>query len=257
MATTVRVRANALALFLAIAVVAAAATACESGPARAQHISAGCPGGGRVALTFDDGPNPPFTDSVLDLLTGAHVTATFFVEGEAAEANPAAVKREATLGMAVGSHSFSHADDLASSSQSTIAGDTARADDALAAALGYRPSVYRAPYGRTSPAMLSVLRSAGYTSIGWDVDSADWSDADVDAIVSNVVDHVHPGAIILMHDGGLGGGNPDRSRTLSALPRIIEGLRARGYTFATVPELIGVLPARIPGTHREATCSAS
>jgi hypothetical protein len=98
------------------------------------------------------------------------------------------------------------------------------------AAAGFAPALYRAPYGHTGDTMLRVLGTEGYTSIGWDIDSTDWSDASVDAIVSSVLDQAHPGAIVLMHDGGLGGGNPERTTTLAALPRIIDGLAARAQT---------------------------
>jgi peptidoglycan/xylan/chitin deacetylase (PgdA/CDA1 family) len=91
--------------------------------------------------------------------------------------------------------------------------------------------------------------------VGWDVDSTDWSGASVDQVVSRVLEGVHPGAIVLMHDGGLGGGNPDRATTVAALPRIIDGLRARGYSFVTVPELTGA-PAQ-HGHKRRSPCSGS
>jgi peptidoglycan/xylan/chitin deacetylase (PgdA/CDA1 family) len=103
--------------------------------------------------------------------------------------------------------------------------------------------------------MLVELRARGYVSIGWEVDSTDWSSASADEVVSSVLDQVRPGSIVLMHDGGLGGGNPDRSTTVAALPRIIDGLRSRGYSFATVPELTGA-PGEHGGTRRP-TCSAN
>ena len=86
---------------------------------------------------------------------------------------------------------------------------------------------------------------------GWDVDSRDWSsDATVNDIVSNVLSNSHPGAIVLMHDGGLGGGNPDRTRTIEALPRIIDGLHAAGYAVVTIPDATG-LPLQQSGSTAE------
>jgi peptidoglycan/xylan/chitin deacetylase (PgdA/CDA1 family) len=124
-------------------------------------------------------------------------------------------------------------------SQEAFAADLVRAEDALVSATGARPEFYRSPFGHTSNTMLEEERRRGYTSIGWDIDSEDWSDAAVDRVVSNVLDQAHNGAIVLMHDGGLGGGNADRSTTLAAVPRIIDGLRGMGYGFATVPEITG------------------
>jgi peptidoglycan/xylan/chitin deacetylase (PgdA/CDA1 family) len=230
-------------------------TACGAGAAKAEHLSFGCRDGRRVALTFDDGPNPPYTEQILGILQSRNAVATFFDEGQAAEAHPDVVERELALGMAVGSHSYAHAADLPAMSRADFARDLRQADAALAPALGYQPGLYRAPYGHTSDNMLAELRRAGYVSIGWDVDSTDWSDASPDQVVRSVLDNAHPGAIVLIHDGGLGGGNADRSATITALPRIIDGLRERGYALVTVPELTGA-PAEHGGTRRSA-CSAN
>lgn len=243
-----------IALTLIAGLVSALAGGCAAAPARAQHLSSGCRGERRIALTFDDGPNPPHTQRILDLLGAAGARATFFDEGEAAAAHPDVVREELARGMAVGSHSWSHSRDLPSMSHADFAADLRRAEDALAPLLGQRPALYRAPYGHTSDTMLEELRRDGYVSVGWDVDSADWSDAEADRVVTNVLEGAHPGAIVLMHDGGLGGGNPDRSTTLAALPRILDGLRQRGYELVTVPELTGAPEVQGAVSQREAAC---
>lgn len=229
-------------------------SACDGSISKAEHLSYGCREGRRLALTFDDGPNPPYTEQILDILQSHDATATFFDAGQAVESRPDLVRRELALGMAVGSHSYTHGKDLPVMSRGDFARDLGRAESALTPALGYRPGLYRAPYGHTSDNMLVELRRAGYTSIGWDLDSTDWSDATADQVVRSVLDNAHPGAIILLHDGGLGGGNPVRSTTLAALPRIIDGLREQGYALVTVPEITGA-PAEHGGKRRPA-CSA-
>jgi peptidoglycan/xylan/chitin deacetylase (PgdA/CDA1 family) len=88
--------------------------------------------------------------------------------------------------------------------------------------------------------MLRGLYRTGYVSIGWDIDSGDWNDVPSDQIVENVLSEAHPGGIVLLHDGGIGGGNPNRAATVEALPRILDGLRERGYEPVTVPDLTGV-----------------
>jgi len=88
--------------------------------------------------------------------------------------------------------------------------------------------------------MLRGLYRAGYVSIGWDIDSEDWRDVPSDQIVEKVLSEAHPGGIVLLHDGGIGAGNPDRTATVEALPRILDGLRQRGYEPVTVPDLTGV-----------------
>ncbi len=241
---------------LLLAVALAGASACGASGAQAQHVSAGCRHARRIALTFDDGPNPPYTPQLLDALSAGGARATFFDEGEAAAADPVDVRREIAGGMAVGSHSFSHSKSLPTMPRARFAADLRRAEDVLTPLLGFRPALYRAPYGHTSRTMLRALRHAGYVSIGWDVDSGDWrSDATPDAIVANVLKRAHPGAIVLMHAGGLGGGNPDRHATVQALPRIIEALRQQGYELVTVPELTG-LPER-QGETGAGSCLAS
>ena len=230
--------------------------ACSGGAARADHWSAGCREGHRIALTFDDGPNPPFTEQILAILESHNAVATFFDEGQAAESGPDVVRREVALGMAVGSHSYTHAKNLPDVRRGDFVRDVQQAEDALTPLLGYRPALYRAPYGDTSDTMLAALHDAGYVSVGWDVDATDWKlDASADDVVGNVLDQVHPGAIVLMHDGGLGGGTADRSATVAALPRIIDGLRNRGYAFATIPDLTGA-PAE-HGGQRRSVCWAN
>jgi len=212
---------------------------CNSGVPQATHLSSGCSERRQVALTFDDGPNPPYTQQILDILHAHDAKATFFVEGEAAAAHPDLVRQESELGMAVGSHSYAHSENLVTGSDDFEA-DLKRAEVVLEGILGYRPRLYRAPYGHTSEAMLRGLYRAGYVSIGWDTDSEDWSDIPSDQIVENVLSEAHPGGIILLHDGGIGGGNPDRTATVEALPRILDGLRQQGYEPVTVPDLTGV-----------------
>lgn len=243
------------ALLIAAALFGALAASCFAPAAESEHLSYGCRDDHRVALTFDDGPNPPYTEEILAILVAHRATATFFNEGQAVEAHPELVTRESDDGMAVGLHSYTHSQDLPLMTRGEFARDLQRAENALTAALGYTPGLYRAPYGHASHNMLVELRARGYVSIGWEVDSTDWSSASADQVVDSVLDQVQPGSIILMHDGGLGGGNPDRSTTVAALPRIILGLRARGYSFATVPELTGA-----PGEHggaRRLACSAN
>jgi peptidoglycan/xylan/chitin deacetylase (PgdA/CDA1 family) len=213
---------------------------CSSGAPKATHLSSGCSDRRQVALTFDDGPNPPYTQQILDILRVYNAKATFFVEGEAAAAYPDLVRQEGELGMAVGSHSYAHSEDLVLAGSDDFDADLKHAEAVLEGILGYRPRLYRAPYGHTSEAMLRGLYRAGYVSIGWDTDSEDWSDIPSDQIVENVLSGAHPGGIVLLHDGGLGGGNPDRTATIQALPRILDGLRERGYEPVTVPDLTGV-----------------
>jgi peptidoglycan-N-acetylglucosamine deacetylase len=206
--------------------------------AQATHVSSGEDCGRLVALTFDDGPNPPFTQQVLDILTVNGVRATFFVEGEAANEHPDVVRLLDAAGMDVEAHSYGHGDNLATASAADFRLDLEHVTGVLERILGRRPLLYRPPFGKASAMSLKELRSAGYTSVGWDVDSTDWRETDPQKITQEALSHVHPGAIVLLHDGGLSGGNPDRTATIEALPAIIAGLRDRGYELKTVPAIL-------------------
>jgi peptidoglycan/xylan/chitin deacetylase (PgdA/CDA1 family) len=206
--------------------------------AHAAHLSRGNGCSRVVALTFDDGPNPPYTQQIIDVLKRNHARATFFVEGKAAAEHPGGVRLLRDAGMAIGSHSYAHSEDLRMMQATDFRDDLERAEMVLESIVGRKPVLYRAPFGETSATMLQELRSAGYTSIGWDVDSTDWRETAPEKIVAQVSSEAHPGAIVLLHDGGLNEGNPDRTGTVEALPAIIAGLRERGYELVTVPDIL-------------------
>jgi peptidoglycan/xylan/chitin deacetylase (PgdA/CDA1 family) len=192
--------------------------------------------GRMIALTFDDGPwydTPQF----LHVLETKHVVATFFQIGDQISTyggpGGAIEKRMLRDGDIIGDHSWSHPN---------LSGDGSFAykqirSTALAiqrATGGFYPCLFRAPYGATSPALLDEARRMGFTTIQWDVDPRDWSLPGTQAIYSNVVNNAHPGAIVIQHDGG-----GPRQETLAALPHEIDTLRARGYHFVTVAQLLG------------------
>jgi peptidoglycan/xylan/chitin deacetylase (PgdA/CDA1 family) len=203
-----------------------------SGPA---FVPRGPSRGRMVALTFDDGPwydTPQF----LSILERKHVVATFFEIGEQISTygqGGAIERRMLRDGDVVGDHTWSHAD---------VAGDGPFAASQIgmtAAAIrgathGFSPCLFRAPDGAVSPALISEARGMGFTTIQWDVDPRDWARPGTDAIYGTVVGNVHPGSIVLQHDGG-----GDRSETLAAVPREIDTLRHQGYKFVTVTQMLG------------------
>jgi peptidoglycan/xylan/chitin deacetylase (PgdA/CDA1 family) len=244
------------ALAFAAGLTALAAFACATSAGGAGTLSTGCRSTNSIALTFDDGPNPPYTGAILDVLAGRNAPATFFVVGTQVEAHPDLARRERDAGMTIASHSYAHRDDYPSMSQRAFGEDLVQAEQSISSVTGESPRLYRAPHGNTNKSMGRELRARGYASIGWDIDARDWDPSTTsDQIVSNVLDNAHAGGIVLLHDGGLSGGDPDRSRTIAALPQIVDGLRDRGYTLVTVPQLTG-LPETAGGT-RSDVCSAS
>ncbi len=178
-----------------------------------------------VALTFDDGPSA-YTAQVLAVLLRAHVPATFFTIGQEVAAHPDLVHAEIVDGMAVGDHTWDH-HDLTTLPVASIDAELRRTADAITAASGRRPGCFRPPYGRTNRTVIDVATRLGLTQILWNVDPSDYLRPGPTAIATRVLNAATGrGLIVILHDGG-----GDRSQTVAALPAIINGLHARGYTF--------------------------
>jgi len=184
-----------------------------------------------VALTFDDGPSA-YTSAVLDVLRREQVHATFFLIGQQVASRAALARRALADGNMIGDHTWTHAD--VSGGGAFASGQISSTASAIKRATGFRPCLFRAPYGAVSSSLIGVARGLDMTTIEWDVDPRDWSLPGSGAIASRILSHVQNGSIVLMHDGG-----GPRSQTLAALPGIIHTLKARGYGFVTVTELTG------------------
>jgi peptidoglycan-N-acetylglucosamine deacetylase len=178
-----------------------------------------------IALTIDDGPNPVYTPQVLALLARYQVTATFSMIGIEAQAYPAVAREVASAGHLITNHTWTHLN-LARLPPALVAEQMSRATDAIHAATGRIPDLFRAPYGAWSPFVLSQCARTGMTPLGWSVDPRDWSRPGVASIVANIMRNTRTGSIILEHDGG-----GDRSQTVAALKIVIPRLLAAGYHF--------------------------
>lgn len=186
-------------------------------------------GGGEntVALTFDDGPHPKYTEQVLALLRDRGVIATFCVVGNQASEHPELIKAMVADGHVLCNHTVTHDMSLRHKGDGVIAselGDTRAA--ILAAAPDADIRFFRAPGGNFAENLNAAAAAAGLTPLGWSIDTRDWRKPGADQIRSTVLSGIHPGAVVLMHDGG-----GDRSQTVDALPEIIDGLVESGYTF--------------------------
>lgn len=180
-----------------------------------------------VALTFDDGPAPT-TPEVLDILAKAKVRATFFVIGRNVTALPQVVRRAVAEGHVVGNHTWSHRD-LAALSAEDQQREVDLTNEELAR-VGVTTTLLRPPYGSFD----KRSRRLGSALVLWDVDPLDWRDHDAGLVARRVVGSAHRGSIVLMHD--------IQPTTVAALPAIIKGLRAKGLTLVTVPELLAGPP---------------
>ncbi|MFD5818064.1 polysaccharide deacetylase family protein [Streptomyces sp. NPDC127038] len=208
---------------LAVVATAAAGTlALGSAPAQAATCN------GYVGLTFDDGPSST-TPTLLNALRQNGLRATMFNEGQYAASNPAQVRAQVDAGMWVGNHSYTHPH-LTQESQAQIDSEISRTQQAIAAAGGGTPKLFRPPYGETNATLKAVEAQYGLTEIIWDVDSQDWNGASTDAIVQ-AAGRLTSGQIILMHDWP--------ANTIAAIPRIAQGLASRGLCAGMISPATG------------------
>lgn len=192
----------------------------------------------RIALTFDDGPDPRFTPQILDVLQGYNVKATFFLMGARAKAYPELVQRIIDEGHIIGNHTYWHPDLVEEGDIPTLQNEVNRTEATLAEQIGYRTKLFRAPYGFLNNELVEKLQDMNYSVVGWTVDSLDWQEAAPEVIAYNVLNNIHPVAIILMHDGAEWEG--DRTNTIEALRQIIPTVKDEGFEFTTVPELVDI-----------------
>jgi cellulose synthase/poly-beta-1,6-N-acetylglucosamine synthase-like glycosyltransferase/spore germination protein YaaH/peptidoglycan/xylan/chitin deacetylase (PgdA/CDA1 family) len=206
----------------------------------------------KVALTFDDGPDPEWTPKILDVLKQEHATATFFLIGIQADKFSGLTQRIYREGHTIGNHTFTHPD-VSNISSTQFKVELNLTERLFASLVGVRATLLRPPYAideepdtadQVRP--LEFAQELGYITVGNRIDPNDWNDKPrrftAEEISASVLKHLPPcgvndlrcGNIVLMHDGG---GN--RAETVRALPMIIEGIRARGYEVAPVYELLG------------------
>lgn len=186
-----------------------------------------------VALTFDDGPTRTWTPKILQILKDNHVRATFFVIGSHAMNRTLVLKDEMDAKMEIGSHGFQHLI-LKNRSPQTVK-DEIEQNQALLMSLGVpKPNLYRLPAGSSDSTALKVLGQMGYKVVGWSIDTRDWRRRySAEHMAAQVERQVTPGAIIIFHDG------PNSSAaTVNAVKQIVPELKAQGWKFDTVSELL-------------------
>jgi len=206
----------------------------------------------KIALTFDDGPDPEWTPAILDILKAKHVKATFFVIGENAQAYPDIVQRMVAEGHDVGNHTFTHPN-LADTPGPAVILELNATQRLFQALTGRSMRLFRPPYlGDAEPSDEPELRpvqlaqNLGYITVGMHADPVDWELPGAEAIVNRAIAAVHQknpdlrANIILFHDAG-----GDRSQTVAALPKVIDALRAQHYQFVPVGELAGMTRAQV------------
>lgn len=189
----------------------------------------------QIALTFDDVPDPRFTSKVLDILREQGVKATFFAVGNRVQKHPALLQRIYREGHLIGNHSYTHPQ-FKNRSVKQFEDEIVRTERVIQKTIGYRPQLIRPPYGEINEEQVKWAKKNEYTIVNWNVDSQDWKGLDKEKVMSNILDYVGPGSIVLQHAGG--GVGSDLNGTIEALPDIIKSLRLQGYHFVTLDELL-------------------
>lgn len=187
-----------------------------------------------ISLTFDDGPNPDATPPILDALAERNVKATFFILGRHAELWPDLVLRIARDGHQIGNHGYFHRK-LHLKRPFYVRQDIKLGKRAIERAGGPAPRWFRAPHGFRNPWVTSIARSMGERVAGWTLGVWDTDRPGTKEIVKRTVNGARPGSIVLLHDGDGYDPEGDRTQTAGAVPLIIDELRARGFSFSTLP----------------------
>jgi peptidoglycan/xylan/chitin deacetylase (PgdA/CDA1 family) len=191
----------------------------------------------QIALTYDDGPNDPYTMQLLDVLARHDVRVTFFMIGKFVRQKPEIVRAAAQAGHVIGNHTFTHPKLLFESAESTrkeLQDCTATLTDVI----GEHSNLFRPPFGWRRPATLRIVRELGLVPVMWNITAYDWSAASAKAIEQKVERHLHGGNVILLHDGRHRAMGTDRSCTIAATDNLIRKHKDRGFEFVTISEMM-------------------
>lgn len=190
-----------------------------------------------VALTFDDGPDPRYSEQIGQILADAGAKGTFFVMGRHAAAHPEVVQALIKQGHELGNHTWSHPS-LRAKSPQTIRAEL-ESTDRLLHDLGYtEPIPFRSPYGHSWFTLPHVLKQRQQANVLWTVQMNDWKPEEPDVMMQLLAPKFGNGAIILMHDGDGESEGADRRNTVTLVQRILDQYQAQGYQFVTVSELL-------------------
>jgi len=192
-----------------------------------------------IAMTFDDGPHPTNTPRLLDILKRRNIRATFFVVGTNARRYPAIMRRIVAEGHEVGNHTVNHPH-ITKISQERVAAEVSGCAEAIFTSCGVRPRIFRPPGGFINNRLKIWLNDTyGYSTIMWAVDPQDWKRPGSAVVASRIINNTSAGAIVLAHD--------IHAPTITAMPRALDGLLAKGLRFVTVSQLIAMERDNIAG----------
>jgi peptidoglycan/xylan/chitin deacetylase (PgdA/CDA1 family) len=194
-----------------------------------------------IALTFDDGPNEPYTSQILDILAENNIQATFFLIGTNVALYPDIARRIVSEGNIIGNHSYTHNANHALYFDAFK--DIQAAQLTIYEVTGVEPHLYRPPHGKKSPWELEEIENRGYVEVLWSITTNDQSGRPAAYLAHEIVRKARSGGVILLHDGFGTLHNvrqSDKQVTVEMLPLIINELKNEGYTFLTIPELFNI-----------------
>jgi len=185
-----------------------------------------------VALTFDDGPDGIYTAQIIEILAQNNIKATFFLIGSLVDKHPSVIIDIVNSGHLAANHSWSHPN-LRLKNADEVKRELMGTTEAIKNATGLEPLLFRPPYGEMSLEGMSQANHLGYTVAGWSVDSKDWQVSTANEILVNTLTNTKRGSIILLHSAG-----SNLDDTLEALPELIYTLKAQGFEFVTLDNLL-------------------
>ena len=187
-----------------------------------------------IAMSFDDGPATNYTKEILNILNAENIKATFFCIGNNISGNENILKQLHADGHIIGNHSFSHHLWFDMFSAKKMQEDLKQMDEETERVLGFKPKLFRPPYGVTNPNLKKAILRGGYTPVGWSVRSMDTVAKDEQKLLNKINAGIKPGAVFLFHD--------TCEITLNILPKFIQEVKKRGYSIIPLDKLLALQP---------------
>jgi peptidoglycan/xylan/chitin deacetylase (PgdA/CDA1 family) len=184
----------------------------------------------KIAITFDDGPNPEFTPKVLELLKEFDAKASFFCIGRHVKKYPELLKQIHTEGHDIGNHSFIHSMTIDFKSTEGWLVELKNTDQAIFNAIGIKSNLFRPPFGVTTPHLAKALKVTGHRAIGWNIRPFDMALKNRNTILKRILKQIKPGSVILLHD--------KHEHIEFVLEQLLQFLKKQDYEMVTINELI-------------------
>jgi peptidoglycan/xylan/chitin deacetylase (PgdA/CDA1 family) len=186
----------------------------------------------KIAITFDDGPNPIYTSKILSVLSEYRAKASFFVIGKNIDGNERILNEIHNQGHLIGGHSFSHGFFIDFKSTNGFIEEINQTSDLIEKTIGKRPRLFRPPYGVTTPNIATAVKKLKQDVIGWNVRSLDTTTDSAEIIYNRVITQLKPGSIVLFHDTS--------DKTVEVLKQTLNFAKENGFKVVNVDELLNI-----------------